>query len=169
MASISCGATVSSREEICIAFSILAGTLGVIALRIELFPHTGGVDVFIALVPPSIDDFRCGRVVGVTFEIGVGKASFYSGLGRGLTIGGCCEVIGSFCRRSIGIRIRYRLQEVLGRCCSRFGGEVEDGRILVAFGGVEDEVVEFVVLGPQSVSMTTPYREQFNRRGKLLT
>ena len=58
-----------SREEERITASIPLDFLLVIFLWIELLPHAGWKDMFIAFVPPAINDFGVRWVIIGAFEI----------------------------------------------------------------------------------------------------
>lgn len=75
---------VSAGKEIIIPLAIFASVDGIIALRIEFFPHAGGVDVFVALVPAAIDDFGLPWVVVEAFEVRVGDCADCGGFGAAL-------------------------------------------------------------------------------------
>ena len=59
------------RKEESISLAILLATIGIILRRVEVCPHTHGVDVLVLLVPPTIDDFHQTRVAIKAFQLGV--------------------------------------------------------------------------------------------------
>ena len=84
------GSCVLPREEHGIAQPILPGPQRIIPRRIEVLPHTRGIDVLVPLIPAAVDDFGQARVVVVAFEVGVREA----GGGGGFALGGKLSVSG---------------------------------------------------------------------------
>ena len=59
------------RKEESISLAILLATIGIILRRVEVCPHTHGVDVLVLLVPSTIDDFHQTWVAVETFQLRV--------------------------------------------------------------------------------------------------